>query len=219
MSSLDSSKNMAGIGAILLMLSSIPAAGTILGIAGVILLLIGIKRLSEHYQDISIYNNALRGVIFFVVGLVAFAVVGGSLFLGLSFMPGMGFGGAFLGVAVLLVAIVLLFVFYLLAAMYLRRAFSALAQKTGEHMFETAGLLLFIGAILTVVLVGAVLLFVAWILAAIAFFSIKTPQTYAYAQPYSTPSQPTPTKYCPNCGAPVQANATFCPNCGKPLPH
>ena len=26
------------------------------------------------------------------------------------------------------------------------------------------------------------------------------------------------TRYCPNCGPPVDANATFCPHCGKQLP-
>ncbi len=220
MSALESGKDLAGIGAIFLILSVIPAVGTVLGIVGVILLLIGIKRLSEHYQDSSIYDNALRGVIFFIIGLIAFAAVSAVLLFGASLIPAPGAGVTFLGISILIAAVVILFVFYLLAAMYLRRSFSALAQRTGEHTFETAGLLLFIGAILTIILVGLVLILVAWILATIAFFSIRVPQTQTstYTPPYPTTSQPTPTRYCPNCGAPVQPNSTFCPNCGKPLP-
>lgn len=218
MSDLTSSKNMAGIGTILLMLSSIPAAGTIVGIVGLILLLLGIKGLSEYYQDNTIYSNAIRGVIFFVIGLIAAAVVGGSLFMSFSLVPSIGVGGAFLNVIGLILAIVLLFVFYLLAAMYFRRAFSSLAQKTGEHLFDTAGLLLFIGAVLTIILIGLALILVAWILATIAFFSIRTSQPYGPTPQYAAPSQSTPTQYCPNCGAPVQPGAVFCAHCGKPLP-
>jgi len=210
---------MAGIGAILLIFSSIPGAGVILGIAGLILLLIGIKGLSQYYSDMSIYDNALKGIIFFIIGVAAFAVVGFSFFFSVSTISNIGTGSTFLSIFGLIAALVILFIFYVLAAIYLRKAFSSLAQKTGERTFETAGLLLFISAILTIILVGAILLFVAWILAAIAFFSIKTPQTYAQAPQYSAPSQPTQTLYCPNCGAPVQANAAFCPNCGKPLPQ
>jgi hypothetical protein len=117
--------------------------------------------------------------------------------------------------------LVVAFIFYLLAAMYFKRAFSSLAQKSGEHMFETAGLLLWIGAILTIIFVGLFLILVAWILLAIAFFSMKAPsQQYAYTPPPSaaTPAPTQATRYCPNCGAPVEPNTTFCPHCGKQLP-
>ena len=59
--------------------------------------------------------------------------------------------------------------------MNFRRAFSLLAQKSGEHSFETAGNLLWWGAILTIVFgIGLILIFIAWIFATIGFFSIKT---------------------------------------------
>ena len=40
---------------------------------------------------------------------------------------------------------------------------------------------------------------------------------YAYTPPVSPPPTGQPTRYCPNCGAPVTADATFCPHCGKQL--
>ena len=101
----------------------------------------------------------------------------------------------------------------------MRKSFNSLAQKSGEHMFETAGTLLFVGAILTIVLVGFLLIFIAWIMATIAFFSIKVPQqSYGYAPPPTATPTIQSTRFCPNCGAPVDANATFCPHCGKQLP-
>jgi uncharacterized membrane protein len=217
MSSLESSKNLAGIGTILLILSFIP----VVGIIGIILLLIGLKGLSEYYKDESIYKNAIWGVLFGIVGIIAVTVVIlglliGSVSIGMTTTTpsaGTGFG------LPILLALVLVFVFYVLMALYFRKAFSALAQRSGEHNFETAGTLLFVGAILTIVFgIGLLLIFVAWIFATIAFFSVKVPsQPYANIAP-PTATQPTQaTRYCPNCGAPVNADAVFCPHCGKQL--
>jgi uncharacterized membrane protein len=95
MSSLESSKNLAGIGTILLILSFIP----VVGIIGIILLLIGLKGLSEYYKDESIYKNAIWGVLFGIVGIIAVtvAVLGlliGSVTIGMTTAPsaGTGFG-------------------------------------------------------------------------------------------------------------------------------
>ncbi len=219
MSSLESSKNLAGIGSILLIF---PFASII----GIILVFVGMKGMSDYYKEPEIYHNALWGLIFGIIGGAAFAAG-----LVLSFAVGIftfGFGS----LVTIFGALVVVFVFYILMAMHFRRAFSLLAQKTGEHSFETAGTLLWWGAILTIVFVGLFLIFIAWIFATIAFFSVKTssqapPQPYGYAPPpappttqpppYQAQTQPQATMYCPNCGAPVAANATFCPNCGKPL--
>ena len=133
----------------------------------------------------------------------------------------LGAAGIGFGLISLALIIVIVFVFYLIAAMHFRKAFNSLAQRSGEHMFETAGTLLFIGAILTIAFgLGLLLILVAWILATIAFFSIKVPlQPYAYGPAPTTAPTTQATRYCPNCGAPVDANATFCPRCGKQLPQ
>ena len=209
---------MAGIGSILLIFSPIPFGGWVIGIIGVILLLMGIRGLANYYQDNEIYQNSLTGVVYYIVALISAAVAIAALAIGAVFG---------LGIVVFVLALIGAFIFYILAATRLRAALSALGQKSGEHMFETAGLLLFIGAILTIVLVGILLILIAWIFATIAFFSIKAPpQPYTYNPP-PQPTQPAPstpapatqaTRYCPNCGAPVQPNAIYCPNCGKPLP-
>jgi hypothetical protein len=131
---------------------------------------------------------------------------------------------AFLGtIALTIVILIVAFIFYVLMAMNFRRAFNTLAQRSGENMFRTAGTLLWWGAILTIIFVGIILVWIAWLILAIAFFSMKLAPTQAYTPPYQAPPPPpsgtaAATRYCPNCGAPVDANATFCPNCGKPLP-
>jgi uncharacterized membrane protein len=214
MSELESNKNLAGVGSILLALSFIP----IIGIVGIILILIGMKGLSKHYQDDSIYHNALMGVIYYIIGLIASGVlvvafvigaIASPFTMGLSFLAALG---------LLLIAAIVLFVFYLLGALQFRKAYNTLAQKSGEHMFETAGTLLFIGAILTIIGVGILLVWVAWVIVAIAFFSMKTqPQQSQYTYT-AQPTQPQQTAgFCPYCGAPREPNSLFCRHCGKQL--
>jgi uncharacterized membrane protein len=169
---------MASIGALLLVIGSFVP---FLSIVGIVLLLVGLRDLARHYGDNRMFQDALYAVIFGIIGIVAAGVILASLFFGGLFLGG---GGAFLGLAAgIIVALVVVFIFYVLMAVYFRRAFDSLADKSGQGMFRTAGLLLLIGAILTIIIIGLILIFVAWILATIAFFSMT---------PATTPQQPLP---------------------------
>jgi uncharacterized membrane protein len=201
--SFEHSKTLAGVGAILLLLGFVPYAGWVLAIVGVVLLVIGMKELSKYYQDQNVYQNTLTGVKFYVVAVVAAAAAIVAVMIGVAsatdftfknFVPTVGFG---VGVAALLAGLVVAFVFYILAASHLKRALDSLAQKSGETSFATAGTLLWIGSILTIVLIGLVLIFVAWIFATMGFFSMKshqyqqfTQQQTGYANTLASPSQP-----------------------------
>jgi uncharacterized membrane protein len=221
-SSVESSRTLAGVGSILLILSMVPYAGVVLGIIGVILLLIGIRGLASYYQNNEIYQDSLTGVIFYIIALIAAAVAVIALVIGFASIIGF-----VVGIIVFILALIIAFIFYILAAMHLRKTFDTLAQKSGEHSFSTAGTLLWWGAILTIIFVGLILIFIAWIFATIAFFSMKLQPQQPYAsQPYgytppSTPPVAQPTqasRYCSFCGAPVAQDATFCSHCGKQLP-
>jgi uncharacterized membrane protein len=217
----DSSKTMAAVGALLLFLSFIP----VMGIIGIILLFIGLKGLSEYYKDPTIYGHAFKGLIFGIIGLIAasaFSIIFSVSFFSIAPTTG-GILAAIGALAVVIVTIVIAFIFLLLMAMNLRRAFNILAERSGENGFRTAGTLLWVGAILTIIIVGLVLIWIAFLILAIAFFSMKLAPTQPYSQPYQAPppaatAPSTAGRYCPNCGAPIDANATFCPRCGTQLP-
>jgi uncharacterized membrane protein len=223
-SNVESSKTLAALGALLLFLSFIP----VIGIIGIILLIIGMKGLSEYYRDESIYQNAFRGLVFGIIGIIAVSAITllfllGGLFVAPVIGPFAVFGGAIVGIALLIIA----FAFLLLMAMNFRRAFDTLAERSGEHGFRTAGTLLFWGAVLTIIVIGLFLVWIACLILAIAFFSMRLTPTQPYSQqPYGyTPPSSTPpptaqaTRYCPYCGAPVDQSALFCPNCGRQQPQ
>ncbi|HUT16888.1 MAG TPA: DUF996 domain-containing protein [Acidobacteriota bacterium] len=127
-------------------------------------------------------------------------------------------------------------------ALFNLRAFSRLAGKSGVRLFRTAGLLglagvavamifAFIGFLLVLVasipasavfaisVVGAMISYVMWIVAAKAFYSIRAPKREA--PPLLTPQVSAPVagqvRYCSYCGAENMPDAVFCARCGKKL--
>lgn len=177
-SNLESNRTLGGVGAILLTIGSIFPP---LALVGVILLLIALKGLSEYYNDKDIYRDSLYGVIFGIVGIAVATIIFAIFFIRMRagrlinppISPYMLPIRFIFGIIVVLAAI---FIFFLLEAIFLRKSFDHLSVKTGNKMFETAGLLLLIGAILTIVLVGFIILFAAWIVTAVSLFSIQSTQ-------------------------------------------
>jgi len=206
---LQSSKTLGGIGALLMVISPFLVSGftLLVDVVGLILVLIAVKGLSDHYKEPSIFNNSLYGVILSIVGVVVFVValfvVAISFFtnvLGVELSTALSDPTAFANiewtevmildnlldhVAALVGSFVVLFVFVVVAAIFFRKSLTALAEKTGIGRFGTAGLLLLIGAVLTIVVIGFVLIWVALILVTVAFFQIREEPTQP---PPMTPS-------------------------------
>lgn len=192
-------KTLAGEGAILLLLSLVPYIGWVLGIIGVVLLLRGMKELSNYYQDEKIYQDSLTGVKFYIVAIISAAVAIAAITIGFGSATGFTFNANFvftagfgIGLAASVAGLVVAFVFYVLAASHLKRTFDTLAKNSGEASLTTASSLLWWGSILTIIGVGLVLILVAWIFATIGLFGMKSRQYQQYIpQPNgSTPSTP-----------------------------
>ena len=184
--SMEPGKSLAGIGTLLLVIGSFVP---FLGIVGFILMMIGLYYLANYYKDKSIFNNALYAIIFGIVGIAAVGFIlialffGGSL-LGITYGGSAGITGNLLGFfGGIIIALVVAFIFYILMAFYFRKTLNTLADKSGVGMFRTAGTLLFFGAILTIILVGLVLIFIAWIMATVAFFSMPSTSSAPQAPP------------------------------------
>jgi uncharacterized membrane protein len=219
MSNLESNKILAGIGAILFGLgsfSSLSGYGIIVPIIGLVLLLMGVKGLAENYSEPGIYGNTLKVVIYSIIALVLIAagIGGGALLL----TTGVGF---IFGIVLMIVGVVVAFIFYIMSAKHFKTASNLLAQKTGNGMFTTAGNLYYWGAWLSIILIGFILIFIAWLLMTVAFFSISSTSQPAQSTGYTPPPAGAPTgttRYCSNCGAPnTDPNAQFCQHCGKQL--
>ncbi len=201
---LETSKYLGGIGAILIVIGClpIPYIQGLLVLVGLILLLIGLKGLADYYNEGGIFNNALYAVILAIVGVVvAIATVVVSAFAALSdigidlanitdwtnlgteltsrFTDLTDFSALWTLLGALVAALVILFVFAIIAMFLFRRSLNQLSSKSGVGMFGTAGLLMLIGAVLTIIVIGALLIWIGFILLAVAFFRIRAQPTQA----------------------------------------
>jgi uncharacterized membrane protein len=177
-------KVLGGIGALLVLLAAVPNVGWLLGIAGLVLVLLAIRKISQAVSDRSIYTNMRNAVILGIGAIgVAAVTVAGAIYkvLGMGSLSGTGFAFSpnipvqqFFGLALIVVAgLVSIWVILVCSALFVRRSYNSIASKLNVNMFKTAGLLYLIGAATAVIGVGLLLIFVSQILLAIAFFSIQ----------------------------------------------
>jgi len=197
----DTSKNLSGIGALLIVIgflgSVVPYAG-ILSLVGVILLLIGLKGLASFYNEDGIFKNALYAIIIGIVGVVvAVATIAitalsalASLNIDLAniedwtnagteitnYFTAADFSELWTIIGAVIIAFVILFVFAIIAMIFFRKTLTQLASKSGVGLFATAGLIMLIGAVLTIIAIGLLLIWIGFILLTVAFFQMKEQQ-------------------------------------------
>jgi uncharacterized membrane protein len=217
MASLSSAKTLGGVGGILVFIP-------LLSLVGWILILLATKEISESVQDKTIFDDALLAGITAVIGAVVFAFV-----FVLTVFTGSAAGGPFVP-GLFLGVLATFWVFTIISAIFLKRSYEKISQRLNVRAFATAGLLYLIGAALTIVLVGFLIILIALIFQVVAYFSIQdrppspgwvqpAPQTFAHSpamqQPATPPQQPpTESKFCAKCGAKLPSVAVFCTSCG-----
>ena len=194
---LMTSKYLGGVGALLLFIGVIPWISTygILAFAGLIMVLAALYGLAGVYREQGIFNNAILGTAIGIGGIVAIGVVVFFTLIDLlkAIIPGWNGDWTALQnvnpadisanitfqaiqpfITSFLIGLLLLFVIAIAVAFFFRRSFILAANKTGTSLFATTGLLLLIGAIFTIILIGLLLIWIAILLLAVAFFTIRT---------------------------------------------
>ncbi len=210
MATLSQARILGGIGSILIFIPFV-------SLVGYILLVVAVKDISDDLQDRTIFNNIVIAAVAGIVGALAAA---GGVVLGM-FASGFTFGAS--GVLGVLGGLLVAWIFLIVSAVFLRRAYDTMSQGLGVGTFRTAATLYLVGAALTIVFVGFLVLFVAEIIQAIAYFSIPDRPVSQGAPPSPSPVQPPPavaapqgeaSKFCTNCGTKISPTATFCYRCG-----
>ena len=193
----ETSKTLGGIGAILLFLGVFPVVSSygVIELVGAILILISLYGFANYYNDKAIFNNAIFGVLAAVIGAVIAGVVllvtvmsslydllyelfpewNGDLASIQGMTPNANIDPSALipFITGFLMILVIVWVFAIIAAFFIRRSLREVAVRSGTGLFATAGLLLLIGAFLTIIFIGLILIWIAAILLAVAFFTMK----------------------------------------------
>lgn len=215
---LNSSKNLGGLGAILMFVGVFPYINFfgILELIGAILILVGLHGFASHYSERGIFNNAIYGFLAAIVGgIVAIAIAIAIVLPNVtSFIekiyPGWNGDWTTLSqftsqtpvttnltpsdilpfVSAAIVVFIILWIFAIISAIFFRRSLKLVSNKTTVGLFSTAGLLLLIGAGLIIIFgLGLILMWIATLILAIAFFTMKP---RVEEQPMVTTASPPP---------------------------
>ncbi len=209
---LESSKTLGGIGAILIFIGIIPFLQYlwVIGLVGVILVLVALHNFANIYRESGIFSNAMYGVAIAIVGgivaaVLAFAVILSNLKdLITQIYPGWNGNWASLQgvtpntsnidptaifplIGGILVVLVVVWIFAIISAFFVWRSLKQVSNKSSVGLFGTAGLILLIGAIIPVI--GLLLMWISALILAIAFFTLKPHEQSM--QSMMPPSQPT----------------------------
>jgi uncharacterized membrane protein len=205
MTNLELSKTLGGIGAILMFIGIFPYISYfgIVELTGAILVLTALYSLSKYYKDSGIFNNALYGIMAGIVGVISAVAIGLAIVLPnikdflMTIFPSwngdwstihsisgmtpntsnIGIGDVIPFISAAIVIFIILWIFAMIATFFVRRSLVRISAKTNVGLFSTAGLLLLIGAFLVIIVgLGLILIWVAALILAIAFFKIKPTQ-------------------------------------------
>lgn len=179
------------IGALLMILGIAPSVGGLFMLIGIIFVLVALKGYADAYKDGSIFHNALYTIVFEIVGIVV--CVGVIIYGAMDFLSSLGITNIvelrswqtidwqnavtisnllpFIGTIIL--GLVILFAVTVIASLFFKKSMNALSGKTGVKLFRTTGTVFFVGALLTIILIGLIIIWVSFILLMIAFYESK----------------------------------------------
>jgi uncharacterized membrane protein len=222
MSKLRDAKIFGGIGAILLLFP-------IVSIVGVVLIFVAVKYVADETKDHDIFKNYLYSFIFEFIAIIAFISVLALSFitLGLSFsnfnaqqfadityfqtFMSESFSPAIGGIIGCGLAILVAYILLILGALFLRKSFDGIANRTKVDLFKTTGLVYLIGAVTTIFVVGFFILLIAMILQIASFFSLPDSLSITKTEKAVIDSD----RRCPKCGRIIPEDAKYCPYCNN----
>ena len=197
----------------------------ILSLVGLIMVLVALRGFSKIYNEKGIFDNAIYALVVGVVGAVSTAVIAVFAILSnldalenfllqifptwtkgdWSALSGMSptvtnannidFSPLVTFALEIVLALVVFIVFAIVAMYFFRRSLKQLSVKSAVGLFATAGLILFIGAFLLILIIipGLIAIYIGIIVMIIAFFQIKPqPEQPPATAMITPPLTPTP---------------------------
>lgn len=196
----NTTKVLAAVGSLLIVISPlifwVPFLNLAVSLAGIVLFLVGISGISNYLNEKRIFSDALKAILIVVIGgfVVGFVWVVIVLIVAALFAPtifsllssvGAGKVGteiyiqllASLGVTGAILVLLLIIGMWILMIIFgikMKNVSDLLNNKFPDLRFKTSGTLFKLGGWLSIILVGSVLIWIAWILYTIDFFSLPT---------------------------------------------
>jgi uncharacterized membrane protein len=168
----NSTKLLGGISYIALIvfsvLSSVSHFISILSLIAAICVLVAFIQAGNQLGRPDVKNDIIIAIVLYIIATVLFV-----FFVGAGLAATLGTGGAGFGAlgAGLIAGFFIGWVLFIIGAWFWYRASAALSEGTNVGLFKIGGLIIFIGAILTIIAVGFIVMWIGEIIQAIAFFT------------------------------------------------
>ena len=133
----------------------------ILNVAFFILLYNAMSGFAKYYDDSKILKNSLYAIIMAIIGIITAPII---LYIMDFFSP---------NILLLILNYIYIAVIFIPMGVFFKNAFYALGEKSDEQHFRHAGWLIFIGGLLTVIVIGIFVIFLGRMFAVLAFYSMK----------------------------------------------
>src|SRR3989442_12181402 len=144
------------------------------------MILIAVKNIADVLGYQKIFNNMIISVVLAIIGIVVgvvvvlgavYSLIGPGRY---TYPPGPTTLPTFFSALIvsIIAGLIVIWIFYLVASIFLKRSYDTIATRLNIGMFHTTGLLYLIGAATAIIFVGFIILFIAEILQIVAFFSL-----------------------------------------------
>ncbi|MCG2880656.1 MAG: DUF996 domain-containing protein [Vulcanisaeta sp.] len=163
------------VGVILMLVGLIPQAG-VLSVVGLILVLIALNKLSKAYGNDAIWRNTLYG---FITGIIGVVVLVAAVFaylmpmLALHALPMIPYGFGMKFLVFFIVLFIIAYVFVVLEYRFFRNAYRELARSSGINDFNDAAKWYWRGALLFIIIVGAILILIGHVYALLGYNKLR----------------------------------------------
>jgi uncharacterized membrane protein len=178
MANLRQAGGIGAAGSLLILVGFVPNAGA-LSIAGLILVLIAMKFISEIIKDRDIYSDMAIAVSLALIGnVIGILLVFSTFFSFVSSIYALGSGtdpfASFSNLSGLfLPGLVAVWIFFLISSVLVRKSYDSISTFLKEDLFSKTGKLFLIGAALTIVAgMGLIIIFIASVIQVAAFLSL-----------------------------------------------
>jgi len=163
-----------GLVGIMLMLVGLIPYTEVLSIVGLILVLIALNKLSKAYGNDAIWRNALYGFVMGIVGAVVLVIAVFVYIIPIFTMNALSPYGFGLSILVFFVVLwIIAYVFVILEYRFFRDAYRELARSSGINDFNDAAKWYWYGALLFIIIVGAILILVGHVYALLGYNKLR----------------------------------------------
>jgi len=164
-----------GLSGVILNLISIVALffiplAILLYIIGIIFIYIGLRKLSEIVKDFYLKNYYFTFLVLDIIATILFGII--IYFFHSSYPSFQSVSETINSLFWLIFMFAIAWIIGCIGYYYLKKSYELVNVYTGVELFNTVGLLYFIGAILIIVLIGVLLLIVATIVELVAWISL-----------------------------------------------